>query len=64
MIGFIKARKRSIILNWLVHPSRRVIFRKQKIRGGWEPAGQRAEVSLLYYFFIDGNQTRPKGHQT
>ena len=48
--------------------SRRVIFRKEKSRGGWGrwgAAGQRAEVSRDFFllFFLDGNRTRPKGHQ-
>ena len=51
LIGFFKARKRTIILNWLGSPSRRVMFRKGNSCGWWErwgPAGQRVEGSIFY----------------
>ena len=48
-------------------PSRRVMFRKGKRRGGWEgwgPAGQRAEVSVFYisiFLFMRWKSNETKG---
>ena len=46
-------------------PSRRVMFRKRKSRGGWEgwgPSGQRVEVSI-FYIFLKKNQTAPRSSE-
>ena len=70
LIGFFKARRRSILLNWLVYVLVGSCFARGKVVGGGSGGGRRGRgrryrfFNVLYFYLCDGNRTRPKGHQT
>ena len=53
--GLLQGQKAIYHIELADPPSRGVMFRKGKSRGGWEgwgPVGQRAEVSVFYIFIF------------